>query len=65
MGIKAIHLIFIIASIVVTCFFIVWAWVYAQQTGQMIYKVVSGLSVMVVVAMGIYARIFFQKSKSL
>jgi|GEM_PF-6135315 len=65
MGIKAIHLVFIIASIAVASFFAVWAWGYAQQTGQMTYKVVAGLSVLAVIAMGIYAKIFLQKSKLL
>ncbi len=64
-NIKAIHLIFICASVILAFFFAVWAWGFSQQEGQQAYKTASVASGLIGFGMIVYAFYFIKKARSL
>jgi hypothetical protein len=64
-NIKAIHIIFICASIILAFFFAVWAWGYGQQEGHGDYKTASIASGLIGLGLIVYAFYFVKKAKSL
>jgi hypothetical protein len=64
MSLKAIHIVFIIASCLMTAFFGVWAWrEYFSAAGSPMHLLYGVLSIIALVALLVYGKYFLKKLK--
>lgn len=64
MSLKTIHIVFVIASLILTAFFGVWAWrQYVQPTGTSLDLLYGLLSIVAFAGLLAYGRYFLKKLK--
>lgn len=65
MGIKNIHIVFIICAALLTAGFAIWAYQYAEWAEKPGYSVAAGLSALCTVALVVYGVKVYKKLRSL
>ena len=64
MSLKTIHIVFVLASLILTAFFGVWAWrEYTQPLGTPLHLAYAVLSIVAFAGLLVYGRYFLKKLK--